>query len=288
VPSLARSPAQPGEHGTRAGYRGGCRCEPCRRADREYARRRYRLKAYGQWQPFTDAAPVREHVRRLMSLGIGAARVGDLAKVPHSSVGRLLYGRPGHGEPPSRRVRTAAAQRLLAVRFSEASLAPGVAVDAAGTRRRLRALVAVGWSGRALAARLAMEPAHLSRILRDRPTVSGATARRVRELYDELWDQPPPQSTRGERISAAKSRAHAVRRGWPPPLAWDDDTIEQPEASPQPWRRPSGGRSLDLAAEAAELAAWGYTRSQAAERIGVSRNTLDKAISRAARRERAA
>src|SRR6266536_5240977 len=70
VPRLARSPAQPGEHGTRAGYRGGCRCEPCRRADREYARRRYRLKAYGQWQPFTDAAPVREHVRRLMSLGI--------------------------------------------------------------------------------------------------------------------------------------------------------------------------------------------------------------------------
>jgi hypothetical protein len=133
-----------------------------------------------------------------------------------------------------------------------------------------------------------MEPAHLSRILRGRPTVSGATTRRVRDLYDDLWDQPPPQSTWGERISAAKARGHAARRGWPPPLAWDDDTIDHTGASPQPWRRPDRGCSLDLAAEARELAAWGYARTQAAERIGVSRNTLDKAISRAARRERAA
>lgn len=223
-----------------------------------------------------------------MTHGIGAARVAHLAKVSRGSVGRLLYGRPAGGEPPSRRIRTTTAERLLAVRYSAAGLAPGVAIEAAGTRRRLQALVAVGWSGPALATRLPMQPAHLSRILRGRPTVSAATARRARELYDELWDQPPPQSTRGERISAAKARAHAARVGWPPPLAWDDDQIDDPSAAPQPWRRPSLRPSPDLAAEAAELTAWGYTRTQAAERIGVSRNTLDKAISRAARQERAA
>jgi len=223
-----------------------------------------------------------------MAHGIGAARVAALAGVPHSSVGRLLYGRPAHNESPSRRIRTPTATRLLAVRYSQAALAPGATMDATGTRRRLQALVAIGWSGRALAGRLGIEPAHLSRILRGRRAVSAGTARGVRALYDELWDQPPPQDTRGERISVAKARAHAARQGWPPPLAWDDDDIDDPGASPQPWQRPTQHPGSDLAAEAGELAAWGYTRTQAAERIGVSRTTLDKAISRAAQRERAA
>lgn len=286
--SLARPPAQSGQHGTRAGYRDGCRCEPCRQADREYARRRYRLKAYGRWQPFTDATPVREHVRQLMACGIGAARVAALAQVPRSSVGHLLYGDPARGEAPSRRIRTATAKRLLAVRFSEAYLAPGTAIEAAGTRRRLQALMATGWSGRSLAKQLAMEPGHLHRILGGRPAVTAATARRVRELYDRMWDQPPPEATRGERISAVKTRAHAARRGWPPPLAWDDDTIDDPDARPQPWQRPTRRRSDDLVADAAELGGLGYTRAQMAQRLGISRDALDKAISRAGRRERAA
>jgi hypothetical protein len=102
-----------------------------------------------------------------------------------------------------------------------------------------------------------------------------------RDLYDQLWDQPPPQATRGQRISAAKARAHAARHHWPPPLAWDDDTIDQPGTQPARWQRTRTHRSRDLAAEAAELTTWGYTRTQAAQRLGVSRGALDKAISRA-------
>ncbi|MBO0815833.1 MAG: helix-turn-helix domain-containing protein [Actinobacteria bacterium] len=282
MPSLARQPDPTAGHGTRAGYRRGCHCEPCRQAGRDYARHRYRLIAYGRWQPFTDAAPVRDHVRRLMARGIGANRIAVLAAVSPGAVGHLLYGDPARGEPPSRRIRTATAQRLLAVRFTKASLAPGAVMDAAGTRRRLQALIATGWSGRALAARLGMGTAHLHRILRGRPAVTAATACRVRDLYDQLWDQLPPESSHGERISVAKARAHAARNAWPPPLAWDDDMIDDPDACPGPWQRTTLRPSRDLAAEAAELASRGYTRTQAAERLGVSRNTLDKAISRAA------
>jgi transcriptional regulator with XRE-family HTH domain/predicted transcriptional regulator len=281
VPSLAQPPASPSRHGTRAGYRNGCRCGPCRQAARQYARTRYRLRAYGRWQPFTSAASVREHIRQLMAAGIGANRAAALAGVPPSAVSRLLYGRPARGEQPSRQIRTTTAARLLAVRHSAAALAPGALLAADGTRRRLQALVATGWSGRVLAARLGMGPAHLRRILRGQPMVVAATARRARDLYDQLWDQPPPQATRGQRISAAKARAHAARHHWPPPLAWDDDTIDQPGTQPARWQRTRTHRSRDLAAEAAELTTWGYTRTQAAQRLGVSRGALDKAISRA-------
>lgn len=268
-------------HGTRACYRRGCRREECRQAERDYARQVARLKAYGRWQPFTDAAPVREHVRGLMASGLGAARIAALAGISRGTLSHLLYGDPARQLPPSRRIRASAAQQLLAVRPCLDNLASMAAVDAAGTRRRLQALTVTGWSGRMLAGLLPMEPSNLNAILRGRPAVSAATARRARQLYDELWDQPPPERTRGERISAARARGHAARHHWPPPLAWDDDTIDDPAARPHPWRRARTQRSRDLAADAAELTACGYTRTQIADRLGVPRTTLDQAIRRA-------
>lgn len=57
----------------------------------------------------------------------------------------------------------------------------------------------------------------------------------VRRLYDELsWTVPPPS-----RIRSRAQRMAAARR-WAPPLAWDDETIDDPKA------RPDRGTSLTL------------------------------------------
>ncbi len=275
---------------TRGGHPYPCHCnEVCRPANAAYERARYRLQAYGRWEPYTGAQPPRTHVRHLMEAGIGVPRIAELAGVPYPTLCNLLYGSPSQGVLPPARIRTATAAKILAVSPGETALAPGALVDATGTRRRVQALIALGHSEKTLAPMIPMAPEHLRRIARGHSTVSARTARAVRALYDRMWDQSPPRATAAQRATASKCRARAEGKGWVPPLVWDDDTIDDPSAQPASgWRRSRFRRAEDLAAEAAELAELRYTRTQAAERIGVQRGTLGKALARVAARGRAA
>jgi len=157
-------------------------------------------------------------------------------------------------------------------------------VDAAGTRRRVQALMRNGWSTGALAARSGRTAGAVWQMLRYE-RVSPATAAAWRALYDELWDQEPPHGTRFERQAAARARRHASERGWPPPLAWDDDEIDDPAAVPiAGWERAVGRERRErglLAAEVADLLGFGLDVRQAAARLGVAPSTLTSVLSRA-------
>ncbi|HEY9476362.1 MAG TPA: hypothetical protein VIS06_21240, partial [Mycobacteriales bacterium] len=123
------------------------------------------------------------------------------------------------------------AQRLLSVHP-----VPGARVDATGTRRRIQALIAVGWSASQIGGRLGISPTNMWGLSR-RLMVSARTAARVRALYDELWDCPPPARNRWQRVSVSRSTRMAAVRGWAPPVAWDDDSIDDPTAQPHGVRR---------------------------------------------------
>ena len=185
-------------HGTRARYvggpdengrPGGCRCASCTEGNRLDHAHRARMKLYGRWQPYVDAAPAREHVRALSAAGVGWKRAAKLAGVSTGSMSRLLFGGPGD-RLPSRRIRPETERRLLAVRITPAALSPGARVDATGTRRRLQALVACGYSKSRLAARLGVQGGNLATSM-ERDQVTAATERAVRALYDELWGRAP-------------------------------------------------------------------------------------------------
>ncbi len=53
-------------------------------------------------------------------------------------------------------------------------------------------------------------------------SVTAQTAQDVSDLYEQLWNLRPPQSTDDQRAAADAARAFAAVRGWLPPLAWDD------------------------------------------------------------------
>jgi len=157
--------------------------------------------------------------------------------------------------------------------------------DAAGTRRRLQALMRAGWSLGLLSARLGCSRQLLNKRLHLRSHVTVATARAVAALYDELWDQAPPERDRFEKRAATMARRYAVERGFVPPLAWDDDTIDDPAAGPaEGWERGERRERGTLAAEARDLFGMGLDRVQAAERLGVARSTLDTTLAREGRR----
>ncbi|WP_304455944.1 hypothetical protein [Nocardiopsis sp. YSL2] len=169
-------------------------CAPTRTAGRS------RLIAYGQWKPFTDAAPAREHIRRLNESGIGWQQVARLAGVSKSSVSGILY--PRGRRAPASRVRPTTAAAILALDIDlmqhADQLAPGTVVDATGTQRRLAALIRIGWSQRRLAALLGTQQPTISRWLHA-TRVSLATHQSVIDLYDRLWDTAP----RRRRLASA-------------------------------------------------------------------------------------
>ncbi|MFF3443591.1 hypothetical protein [Streptosporangium sp. NPDC002721] len=260
-----------------------CRCTPCRTANRAYENNRTRQIAYGRWQPYIDAEDARTHTRMLMEFGVGWQRLARLAGVSNGGMAKLLYGGPGT-RPPSRRIRPATAERILALHPSPGLLGDGVTVDPTGTRRRLQALVATGWSQSKLANRLGMNRANFGKMLAS-STVTTGTARRARELYDELWNQAPPQDHHRDKGAASRARTYAAARRWAPPLAWDDDSIDDPTAAPD-WGAKTS-RDLALLENSDELIRQGYTLQQAAERLEVSRDYLSKARGRAVARPEA-
>ncbi|WP_100813057.1 helix-turn-helix domain-containing protein [Microbacterium lacus] len=104
-------------------------------------------------------------------------------------------------------------------------------VDAIGTQRRLRALGAIGWSGRLIAERYGFSQSLISHMYTVR-RVQTATAHRIAAIYDDLWATPPVARSPHEQSAITKAKRWALENGWPPPLAWDDDTIDDPNAVP--------------------------------------------------------
>jgi hypothetical protein len=220
-------------HGTYACYTlDRCRCFPCAAAVREYEQNRVRQHAYGRWDNYVDATPAREHVRALMDAGMGWKRIAAAAGVASSSMWKLLYGqkKADGTQAVSRRIVKANAEKLLAVRLD---LADGACVSSLGATRRIQALVALGWSQSKLAGHLDIGPANFTPLAHGRrEAVTVAHDRAVRVLYEELSMRRPPEAEWRDKIAAARSRNYAKARGWLPPLAWDDEHLDDPAYQP--------------------------------------------------------
>lgn len=154
-------------------------------------------------------------------------------------------------------------------------------------QRRLQALQATGWTHTALARELGMSRqavAALSSRPRDRSYDHTLAA--VAAVYDRLWDVRPTG------VSADRCRTRAARLGYLPPLAWDDDFIDDPRAGVE--TTATGGvdpvaveRAIDghppVTLTKAErelatvrLAQRGYSASEIADRLRVTKRQITR------------
>lgn len=159
-------------------------------------------------------------------------------------------------------------------------------LDGTGTRRRIRALRRIGWRNEDIAAAAGLHRPSLARLLqvkRDGTLVQAATAAAVRRAYDAL------SMTAGPYEQAARL---ALREGWPPPLAWDDDTIDDPAVDPYGVRGDEPVRHIGRGAtssvdpeEVLDLLELGEPAARIADLVGVKQASLQKTLERAGRRD---
>lgn len=229
-------------HGTRAAYvKDRCRCTDCTAANTAASRTATRERIYGRWHPYVDAAPVRAHLAALRAAGIGVERIAQLAGLSVGHV-RQLAGTGHDGGPTTQRVRPSTATRILRIDIANVSRAPRSLVDATGTRRRLQALIAIGWPVELLAEDLDRRPSSLRRSMTSQ-SITARTARDVATLYQRRWNASPPRTTDRQAAAAEAAQAHAAAQGWLPPLAWDD--IDTQPASAAPTVEPSRPNDID-------------------------------------------
>lgn len=222
------------EHGTRTMYVvDKCRCDDCREASRRVEWERRRAILYGRYETGrVPAEPVREHIHFLMNNGVSYKQLAKVSGLSTSTVSAIIYGRHERGHAPYRRVSARTAAAILAVRPIMDNMADGALLDPAGTMRRLQALVRIGWSQSKLCERLGVLPSNGTALFAGRGYVTVKRAKAVRALYEELWDQPRRPNEWRERIATNRSINRATALGWLPPMAWDDDTIDDPATEP--------------------------------------------------------
>lgn len=143
-------------------------------------------------------------------------------------------------------------------------------LDPIGTQRRLQALVALGYTWRAI-------DQHLGHANMAEKWGNGrlsyvfpGTAAKVSAVYERLSMTLPPNETTREKAAVSKAKGLARRRGWPPPLAWTN--IDDPDENPTGWEY----RPADRAEHLADLDHRQAGITEVCAELGIRRDSVER------------
>ena len=255
-----------------------CRCTECTAASSAYSREMYRRRAYGLVIEL-DRRRAGTHPREVVGRPrhrMGAGRALGRGGPPHRRPGPSAHPPAPWRDPSSGRGHLRGMPTLD-------NAAAGALIDAAGTQRRLQALMLAGHTLTTIQA--ATGTSALGRVL-VRDTVTARIARLVRDYYDAHWDHVPTGQTPHAAGLIARTQTRARREGFLPALAWDDDTIDDPTAVGEDGsvRGPDTAVRIHLE-DVEDLARFGATWPEVEHRIGACRNSIEVACGRADRRD---
>ncbi len=198
--------------------RHGCGCDPCRARNAKRSHQSRVRAVTRTTEPPVDATRTRKHLERLTAAGFAHYAIAARAGVGPKAVANILTGK-------TKTVYPVTEAAILGVDPARLTIPAQRSVNAAGTRRRLEALIWSGWPITELLRMLGRRPAE-TRMLTS-SYVHKATADAVAALYDRLIHEAAPD-TYGGRRAALRAR----RKGYAGPDAWIDRDIDDPEAEP--------------------------------------------------------
>lgn len=226
------------------------------------------------------AAPVAAHLQRLLGGEASRRGIGEVSGVPATVVARIATGR-------QRTVTRRVADALLDVTTSDLTRRdnPAGFVPKVGAVRRIRALQAIGHCARDIAAATAALTERDVYLIANQAGrwITQARWDAIAQAYDRL-SMTPGGSTQARTIAAAA--------GYPPPLAWDEDAIDEVTATPvevaedlydldevavealMAGRRPYGLRAAEKAEAVRRLAGQGWSDQRISRQIGACERTV--------------
>lgn len=172
-----------------------------------------RDRARGQ-RRYVPADATRSRLQHLADAHVPLRAIARATGLSDTAIGQLVAGRHD-------RVQRNTAERIATLTLADVLGQAGGNVPSIGSTRRIQALMAIGWRKVDLEA-AGVPSAQL--VTRDRALVSAEGWRATRDVYERLSMTPGPSQT-------CRDRARA--RGYAPPLAWDEDTLDDPRATPQ-------------------------------------------------------
>lgn len=242
--------------------------------------KRWRLDSSRGIRRLVDAGPVHAHLAQLVAAGWSYRAISEAAGV--SATTAHVIARRGQAT-----VRRDVAARILRVRADQVLARranPAGFVPAVGARRRIEALLALGWRHEDITATSGLPGARQSGVVLHQrgDWLAKATHDAILTAYAALSSRQGPSE---------RTRRRALALGYAPPAAWDDDTaLDDPDAAPaegwRPGQAPSRtGADLD---EFERLTAAGEDPGRAAQRLGVTAGAIAKAARRGGRSRLAA
>lgn len=236
----------------------------CRKHHEQRQRSRAEREGWSQLG-LLPAQEIAEYIDSLRASGLGWTTIASLSDVQERhlrGIRHQQYVHPG------------TAVRIMAVQPGAHDLqADNADIPAVGTKRRIRGLQRMGYTNVMLAEHSGLNIRTVDITLSDQLTqVKASTARRIAEVFSALQLVAPPD-TYGSR----RARLRAERKGWLPPLAWDEDTIDDPNAEPNLGTK---SKSDDWYHDYEEMREWGLTLGQIAERMGILEDSLKQNLRR--------
>lgn len=194
-------------------YRGHrCRCVPCRGREKLRKRAERAAKRSGKTQPMRSPEKTVEHLLYLTGpMGMTKLDISRISGVNVASIRRLIEGEVTQVFPATERA-------VLSVRADSSTWRDDKSwVSRVGAVRRIQALMALGYSGAVISRRCGRQADWAMRVMNGREKIEERSRVALIRVYDELsMEHPAPD------LYVNRTRNMAAKRGYLPPLAWDD------------------------------------------------------------------